>query len=80
MGMRQVCRIDPVTVVVQEPIHVHRNPVGNRARLLTLLGTPPLFFLYGDVPVFVETCDGLTSENLGLLALAFNGSRPIFIG
>jgi len=33
----------------------------------------------GDVPVFVETCDGLTSENLGLLALAFNGSRRNFI-
>lgn len=33
----------------------------------------------GDVPFFVETGDGLACENLGLLVLAFNGSRPIFI-
>lgn len=33
----------------------------------------------GDVPVFVETDDGLAGENLGLLGLAFDGSRPIFI-
>jgi hypothetical protein len=33
----------------------------------------------GDVPVFVETGVGLAGENLGLLVLVFNGSRPIFI-
>jgi hypothetical protein len=33
----------------------------------------------GDVPTIVETGDGLAGENLGLLVLVFNGSRPIFI-
>ena len=33
----------------------------------------------GDAPVFVETEDGLTGENLDLLGLVFNRSRPIFI-
>jgi hypothetical protein len=35
--------------------------------------------LVGDVPKIVETSDGLAGENLGLLVLVFNGSRPIFI-
>jgi hypothetical protein len=33
----------------------------------------------GDAPFFVETGDGVTCENLGLLILVFNGSLPIFI-
>jgi hypothetical protein len=33
----------------------------------------------GNISVFVETADGLASENLGLLVLVFNGSRSNFI-
>ncbi len=33
----------------------------------------------GNIPVFVETADGLASENLSLLVLVFNGSRPNLI-
>ena len=51
---------------------MHYDPIlSSRGKAITNWG--------GDVPIIVETGDGLAGENLGLLVLVFNGSRPIFI-